>query len=211
MSSHYAAYNAENATRKVIVFVVIVAVHVLVAWAFVNGTAQRIIKAVAPPIVADLIEEKPPEEKPPPPPPVVVQERPPVQVVTPDINISVPADLPPPPITNVTTQPVPPPPPVKAPVVIGTPLTASYMPNTEDYYPPAAKREEREGRPVVHLCVGANGKLTTVEVKASSGSPDLDDGALKIIKAARWKAATSEGKPVDTCKDLAIKFEMKKR
>ncbi|MFT3905061.1 MAG: energy transducer TonB [Steroidobacteraceae bacterium] len=211
MSSYYSTYNSGNSGRKAVVFVGIVAAHVLLAWAFINGTLQRVVKAVAPPIVADLLEEQKQEEKPPPPPPVVVQERPPVQVVTPDINISIPVEAPPPPITNVTTQPVAPVAPPRAPVVVGTGLVTTYAPNSEDYYPPAAKREEREGRPVVHLCVSSAGKITSVDIKQSSGSPDLDEGAVKLGKAMRFKPATAEGKPIDACKDIAVKFEMKKK
>ena len=199
-------------SRRAVAFVAIVVVHVFAIYAFATGLAKRAVQFVTAPLQTDIIQVEKPKDLPPPPPPVDLKERPPVQVVVPDINISVPVEAPPP-ITNVTTQPVitPPPPPKPVPVVPGVPIAAQF-PATEDYYPDASKRANEEGRPVVHFCVGANNRISSADVATSSGFPRLDEAAVKLVKAAeRVKAAQVSGKPVDSCKDVAVKFQLKSR
>jgi outer membrane biosynthesis protein TonB len=36
----------------------------------------------------------------------------------------------------------------------------------------------------------------------------LDEAAVKVAKAARFKPATSEGKPIESCATLPVKFEL---
>lgn len=210
--SYYAQQDSGFLSRRAIAFVAIIGLHILAIWAFSNGllsTGTRFVQTI---LQTNIVETTKPKDLPPPPPPVELKERPPVQVVAPDINISVPVDTPPPPITNTTTQVVPPAPPPKAPVVIavpGTPSTAVF-PATEDYYPPASQRANEEGRPIVHYCVSAAGKITEVSLKTGSGFDRLDQAAVSLVKAAsRIKPATSAGKPVDSCKDVAIKFQLR--
>ena len=52
----------------------------------------------------------------------------------------------------------------------------------------------------MHVCVGPNGKLTEAPTIAqSSGSPRLDEGALKLATAGsgHYQPATEDGKPID--------------
>ena len=44
-------------TRRGLVVVVIVALHVFAAWALNSGLAQKVISMVAPPIEADIVED----------------------------------------------------------------------------------------------------------------------------------------------------------
>ena len=121
---------------------------------------------------------------------------PPVQVIAPDINITIPVEAPPPPITNVTTQAVPPAPPAPRAIVPGTPVKPTFVPDVQDYYPEVSRRNAEEGRAVVKVCVN------------TTGHPLLDEAALKVAKAFRFKPATSEGKPVASCPNLPVKFEL---
>jgi len=204
-----AAYYPQESSvlsKRAIVFVAIVVLHVFVIYAFATGLAksgQRYLQTI---LQTNIIQQEKPKDLPPPPPPVDLKEKPPVQVIAPDINITVPVETPPP-ITNVTTKAAPPPPPPKA-VVPGTPLSRASAPDVADYYPDQARREGQEGRPMVKVCVGANGKLASAEVATSSGFPLLDEAAIKVAKATRYKAATSEGKPVESCASLPVKFEL---
>jgi protein TonB len=86
------------------------------------------------------------------------------------------------------------------------------FPATEDYYPQASRRLEEQGVVVVSVCVDPSGKLSgEPSVATSSGSPRLDEGALKLAKAGsgRYKPATEDGKPVAGCNKFGIRFQLK--
>jgi protein TonB len=194
-------------SKRAIVFLVIVVFHVLVIYAFATGLAKSGQRYLSTILQTTMIQQEKPKDLPPPPPPVDLKEKPPVQVIAPDINITVPVEAPPP-IQNVTTKAAPPPPPTPRAVTPGTPIKPISMPDVHDYYPEQARRDGQEGRAQVKVCVGANGKIASAETATTSGFPALDEAAIKVAKAARFKPATSEGKPVDSCATLPVKFEL---
>lgn len=203
----YYPHDSNFLTRRGIAFLFIIVLHVLAIWAFASGFANNGVRYVETILQTDVIQTEKPKDLPPPPPPVDLKERPPVQVVAPDINITVPVDAPPPPIQVVTTQHVEAPPPPRA-IVPGTPVKPSFVPNVQDYYPDASRRAGEEGRATVKICVNATGKIDSAEIANSTGHPLLDEAALKVAKAFRFKPATSEGKPVASCPSLPVKFEL---
>lgn len=210
MSSSY-AQGSTFGSKRAVALVAIIALHVLVIYAFAKGLATNAVAYVQTIIQTSIIQTEKPKQLPPPPPPVDLKQRPPVQVVAPEVNISIPADTPPPPITMTTTRPVPkaPPAPVRRAPVVRTGASARWR-STEDYYPSASQRANEEGRPVVEYCVSANNRLTSVQVQTSSGFPRLDDAAVALVKAsAPFKAATEDGKPIDSCGRLAVKFQIR--
>ncbi len=194
-------------SKRAIVFIAIVVFHVLVIYAFATGLAKSGQRYLSTILQTTMIQQEKPKDLPPPPPPVDLKEKPPVQVIAPDINITVPVEAPPP-IQNVTTKAAPPPPPTPRAVAPGTPIKPISMPDVHDYYPEQARRDGQEGRAQVKVCVGANGKIVSAETATTSGFPALDEAAIKVAKAARFKPATSEGKPVDSCATLPVKFEL---
>src|SRR5450631_2833525 len=110
MSAYY-PQDASFLSKRAIVFVAILVIHAVVIYAFASGLAksgQRYLQTI---LQTNIIETEKPKDLPPPPPPVDLKERPPVQVIAPDISITIPADAPPPPIQTITTQRVEPPPP----------------------------------------------------------------------------------------------------
>jgi protein TonB len=137
-----------------------------------------------------------------------LKERPPVQVIAPDINITVPVDTPPPPIQTVTTQKVEAPPPPRA-IVPGTPAKPTYVPDVRDFYPDQARRNGTEGRASVKICISNAGKIESADITTSAGDELLDQAAVKVAKAFRFKPATSEGKPVASCMSLPVKFQLR--
>jgi protein TonB len=194
-------------SKRAIVFVAIVVFHILVIYAFASGLAKSGQRYLSTILQTTMIQQEKPKDLPPPPPPVDLKEKPPVQVIAPDINITVPVEAPPP-IQNVTTKAAPPPPPAPRAVAPGTPIKPISMPDVHDYYPEQARRDGQEGRAQVKVCVGANGKIVSAETATTSGFPALDEAAIKVAKAARFKPATSEGKAVDSCATLPVKFEL---
>ena len=205
-------HDSQFFTRRGVVFLAIVALHQLIIWAFATGLARKALDLVAPPIQADVVQEVEKKDEPPPPPPPQM-ERPPVEVPPPDVSIDLPAEAPPTAITDVTDKHVVAPPPQPAHQVVRTqPGTTKGFPASEDYYPSASQRLGESGAALVHACVGANGRLTAAPtLEKTSGSPRLDDGALKLAKAGdgKYKPATEDGKPVDACFTFRVTFQLK--
>lgn len=189
-----------------------VVLHIILIWGFAAGLGHELVKFVAPPLDTSIIEEAKVDDKPPPPPPPEL-ERPPVQVVAPEINITLTPDAPPPPIQVTTTRPVitaPPPPAPPAVVVPDTPLKAVSIANPEDMYPSAAKQAGQEGVARVKICISEANKIESVEVGESSGFPLLDDAGVRVAKTGRYQAAKKGGKPIASCANLPIRFSLKK-
>src|ERR1019366_7150090 len=206
MSAYY-PQDPSFLSKRAIVFVAILVIHAVVIYAFASGLAksgQRYLQTI---LQTNIIQTEKPKDLPPPPPPVDLKERPPVQMIAPDINITVPVDLPPPPITNVTPNPPPPPPPPRAPPA-PTKLEVTYKPDISNYYPEQARRDGQEGRAQVKICINTSGKVESAEIASSSGFPILDEAAIKVGRAFRFKPPTQEGKPVATCPVLPVKFEL---
>jgi protein TonB len=201
-------HDSSYAQRRLVVFVWIVAVHVFLIWAFASGLAKRVVELVTPPIEISTIDEIKTDDVPPPPPPPEL-ERPPVQVVAPEITINLTPDAPPPPIAVITTQAPITPAPRPAPVA-STSVKPISIPNPDDMYPSTSRSAGQEGRPVVTVCVSEASKLESVELAESSSFPLLDEAAVKVAKGGRYKAATVEGKPVRQCVKLPVKFQLKK-
>jgi protein TonB len=194
---------------RIAVFIVIVAFHVLLIWALANGLAHRVVELIAPPIETSLIEEIKKQDTPPPPPPPKM-ERPPVEVPPPDVTIDIPVETTSTAITNVTDKPVVrPPPPPSAVSRTGAKLDIKHSPTTDDYYPASSKRLGEEGVTTVKACVSPDGRTSgTAEISKSSGFAKLDEAAVKWASAARWTAATEDGKPVATCSQFNVRFKL---
>src|SRR5262245_6147534 len=204
-------HDSQYATRRATIFAVILGLHVLVLWVVASGLARRIVETVAPPIETSLIEEVQERDTPPPPPPPEF-ERPPVEVPPPDVAIDIPVDTAQSTaITDVTDKPVPrAPPPPPPPKNVKKASLGKNFPNSEDYYPAAAKRLGEEGSPTVKVCIGPNGKLTEEPtIAASSGNARLDEGAIKLAKAGRYVAGSVDGVPSTDCLSFRVKFELK--
>jgi TonB family protein len=86
------------------------------------------------------------------------------------------------------------------------------FPNTEDFYPPPAIRLREAGIAIVGVCVDSLGRLTgTPAIERSSGSPRLDEGALKLAKAGsgHYRPTTEDGRPVSACYPLRVRFQLR--
>lgn len=91
----------------------------------------------------------------------------------------------------------------------------------EPYWPPIApesptpaiKRVAEDGVSTVRVCVNEKGRLTSEPTTANtSGSARLDEAALKLARAGtgHYRASTEDGKPVNSCYSLAVRFQPKK-
>jgi periplasmic protein TonB len=207
-------HDSQFFTRRTVVLFGIIALHVFIAWALATGLARRAIELVAPPLETAVIDEVKQQDQPPPPPPPQM-ERPPVEVPPPDVNIEVPVETQSTAIRDTTNEPVklaPPPQPAPRNVVKTPGGPGKNFPSTDDYYPSASARLGESGTATVHVCTDTKGKLTEEpSIAETSGTARLDEGALKLAKAAsgRYKAATEDGNPVNSCFGFRIKFQLR--
>jgi protein TonB len=201
--------DASFLSTRAIVLIVIIVLHVLLAYGLATGLARKAIELIAPPIQSDIIEEVQQHDLPPPPPPPEF-ERPPVEVPPPDINIDVPVEAAPSTaIQDVSDKPQSKAPPPHASTRTN-PSTGKNFPNSADYYPAASMRLGEEGSAIVHACVGPAGKLSEEPTIAkTSGSARLDEGAIKLAKAGRYISGTEDNKPTTACFNMSIKFQLK--
>jgi protein TonB len=206
-----AAYAQDSGffTRRGIVVVAIIGIHVLVMYALASGLARKIVEVVAPNIEADIVEEVKNDEEPPPPPPPEM-ERPPVEVPPPEVSIDLPMETTTTAIQDVTDKPPPPAPP-PPPRVAGSPAKMKSAVDPDQFYPPGAKRREEQGSPVVQACVGPNGRLVREPViTETSGVPELDGAAVKVAKANRYTPAMEGGTALpESCVRFKVKFVIK--
>jgi len=187
----------------------VVALHIVIGWALVNGLARRVIEVVKAPIETKIIEEikKPPPEVPPPPPPKLAAPPPPF-IPPPEINIEIPKVTPPPTITTVTTTPPPPgPPPVARPAPVAPqPLVrreykASYR--VEPTFPRDAIRRGINGRVVAWVHVAPAGNVTNVEIRSSTNRV-FDREVIRAL--SQWKF---NPEPVGFIGEYEIVFNLK--
>jgi periplasmic protein TonB len=186
-----------------VAFAAIVAVHALIAWAFITGFGQQVLHQAQQILETTIIKQDEAKDTPPPPPKPEMDRPPPPSVPIPIINVNVPIEAP----AMVVTKAAPPPKAVMT--VAATPVKTIRQPDCgEDYYPAQALRLNQQGSAVVRICVGPNNKIDgPIELVTSSGFPALDDAAGKCLAAGGYKAGTVEGKPVRACKEVKVTFK----
>ncbi|HTW36493.1 MAG TPA: energy transducer TonB [Rhizomicrobium sp.] len=195
----------QSTSRRFVSFGFVVLFHVFVIYAFASGLANHLVEKIPTDIITKVEPPKLPDIKPPPPPPPDLAKPPPPYVPPPDIVIQQQAAN-----TNAITvqhqAPVAPPPPKPAGITAPA-LIAGGARCQQSYYPPIAIRLNQEGTTTVDVHVSADGAVTGVDIKDSSGHDSLDQAAIKCITNAwRFKPAMQNGQPVATSRQFAIKW-----
>jgi protein TonB len=119
-SIHRRPYPGTNPGRRTIGWLAVVALHILILWALVTGTARKGLELIKKPMEAAVIQEviiPPPPPPPPPPPKEIVKPQPKSEAPPPPFVP--PPEVAPPSTTAPVIQAAPTPPP--APVVIAPP------------------------------------------------------------------------------------------
>jgi periplasmic protein TonB len=188
---------------------IVVALHVLVAWAIVNGLGTRIVSKVTEAVETKLIEEvkpPPPPETPPPPPPPEMKAPPPpfippvevqVQQPPPPQNTIAAATTTPPPTTSLA-PPAPPAPPAPATKPAGpsrTEAVADFNTCARPEYPKSSLRNEETGTTTLQFLIGVSGNVMDSKLQKSSGFRDLDRAAQSALSKCRFKPAMVDGQP----------------
>ncbi len=197
--------------RRGIALIAVLLLHVILGWGFYTGLAGNLIQKIIPPVEIAQIDKPKQVDKPPPPPPKLEEVKP--YVPPPEFVDIAAAPVETTAITTVTTvqqaapvvqAPAPPPTP-------GTPIRQDPkhpLHIGEEYYPDASKRANEEGRCIVTITVGVDGKISNEAIQTSSGFPRLDDACLKGVHGQRMLPATEDGKPVAKTVTIPIVWKL---
>jgi len=89
----------------------------------------------------------------------------------------------------------------------GTSAHPDYGVNPKPPYPMLARRMGIQGVVILRVHVRADGSIATAELAHSSGSPLLDDSALKTVREQwRFLPAQLDGTPVESWVEVPIRF-----
>jgi protein TonB len=188
---------------------IVVLLHVLVAYGVVTGLGKRMVSKMAEAVETKMIEEQappPPKEVPPPPPPPEMKAPPPPFIPPVEVNVQ-----PPPPVQSAiaassaakpaTTelarpQPAPPPaPPAANPNPVRVAASADFSTCAKPEWPKASLRNEETGTVTLSFLIGVDGRVADSKIVKSSGYRDLDKAAVTGIGRCRFKPGLNDGKP----------------
>jgi TonB family protein len=209
--SGYIDVSAPISSRSLALFAII-GLHVALIFAFANGLVQRISGEKFIPIVANSIElEQRSVEAPIPVKPMLDTFK--IPVPKPLAPIEAAPDAP----TGSTIDESP------ERTQSGTAVAAindslihagigRNFPNPDAFYPASAIRQEIEGKAIVRVCIGPDGKLAQApQIAQSTQSRMLDEAALHLARAGSYVAGSRGGVAVTDCFNFQTKFQIKNR
>ena len=86
---------------------------------------------------------------------------------------------------------------------------ASVLRRYQPGYPQSARRDKVEGRVMLDVQVNSNGRVGSVRVITSSGSPVLDSTAIAAVKRWSFSPAQEQGRPVSSQVHVPFRFSLK--
>jgi TonB family protein len=207
------AHAAQVLPARGMLFLAIVAFHVVLAYLFASGLITQTIRIMVPdrmkvvPIEPERPKAPPVENPTVVPPPITIAhavlpdpDLPPINMEPDNTAISVPM------MPGTTLTPVVPPEPAPLPLRL---VGRNVMPNSADYYPPQKIREGTEGSAEVRSCVSPAGKLDgTPTIEASSGDPSLDKAAVRLARDGKYARAMRGDTPVPNCYRFRVTFTL---
>jgi len=105
--------------------------------------------------------------------------------------------------STVATAPAAPP----APARIELPSSdAAYLNNPKPSYPALSRRLGEQGKVVVRVLIGVDGRAQQAEIRSSSGYDRLDQAALATVRSWRYVPGTRNGVPEAMWFNVPINF-----
>jgi TonB family protein len=208
----YGGFDFSRLSRRTLALILIVCLHMAVFYVYLTDFTRPATPASPQDMHAAVLSQARQPERPArlPPPSLAVLTR--LSLPKPYVALDFPAD--PKTITvahSLVPGPVPAPipPPQATRLVLGGP--GAGFPSTEDYYPAVARRLGETGAATIRVCVNPLGRLTSdPTLLQSSGSAQLDEGALRLARAGsgHYRPSTENGRPVTACYAFRIKFQL---
>ena len=200
-------------SQRAVMFLGIVAFHVVLIYLFASGLAATAIQLVIPQTEVSFIKDPPRIDEPPP--RIDATLTPP-----PELDIGPVPDVPnngddggDTAITRTAVAFDPPAVPKGVERVEPIHLVGkNQLPNTEDYYPPSVRRDGIQGATEVTVCVDERGKRTgEPTVIRSSGDARLDKGALAVARDGKYARSARGETFVPNCYGFRIIFTFAKQ
>jgi protein TonB len=83
---------------------------------------------------------------------------------------------------------------------------AAYLNNPRPSYPALSRRLGEQGKVVVRVLIGVDGKAQQAEIRSSSGYDRLDQAALATVRSWRYVPGTRGGVPEAMWFNVPINF-----
>ena len=198
---------------------VVIALHAVVLGAVIVAKGPRIVPR--PPVIQliPIAPETVPDPLPPPPNPRTArpEQRPtnPLPEVTlPPLPRTGAIELPPlPPLPPIDFGPVGPAAggetvPKAAPVMVEAAVDPRYADALQPPYPPTLARAEIEGRAIVRVLVGTDGRVKQVELVSADDPAFFEATARQARRAWRFRPATRDGVAIEGWRTMTVRFRL---
>lgn len=96
-----------------------------------------------------------------------------------------------------------------APVLVDPSPDPRFAGAFQPPYPPAMQRMGREGKVVVRVLIGSDGRVKSANIVASDDEAFSSVTLRQALSRWRFRPATRDGAPVEGWKTLTVRFEMK--
>ncbi|MEJ6022159.1 energy transducer TonB [Ramlibacter sp. PS4R-6] len=210
---HHRKYGQKDPTRRMIGWGVVIAIHALIMWALITGTARDALKIIKKPLEAAVIQEVIIPPPPPPPPPKEIVKPTPKLEAPPPPFIPPPEVKPPetsaPVIPSVTTPPpappviAPPPPPAAPPAPSGRQEMGVACPTqTKPEMPRQALRDGTTGLVRAQALI-RDGRVVSVDILSG---PRIFHAAVREAMM-QYKCITTTGGDIVATQEFNFKQE----
>lgn len=99
-------------------------------------------------------------------------------------------------------------PPVHVPVELGAQLDSRYADSFQPDYPFGERQAEHEGRVVVRVLIGVDGRVKAVEQVSAASRSFFEETRKRALAKWRFKPATRDGIPVEAWKEVGVSFHL---
>ncbi len=96
----------------------------------------------------------------------------------------------------------------KPPVLVDSRIDPRYAADFQPFYPPSERRIGREGRVVVRVLIGTDGRVHAVEPVSATSDAFLDATRRRALERWRFKPAMRDGVAVESWREMAVRFQL---
>jgi protein TonB len=201
------AQQSRNPARHLTAISVVVLLHLIIAYALINGLARKVVEIYQKPvevaILADIPTQVIEQQQTPPPPPPPPKPRPVIQPPKPKPPAprpKIPVAVTPAPVTSVAPSVASGPP---RPVSVGVVCPNHLAVRSRVPYPPLALQQGLNGEVLIEFTVGVGGEIGNVQVLKSSNAM-FERAASGAVRGLR---CVGQGQPVRVRVPFAFRVE----
>lgn len=209
--------------RRLLIALSVLLLHVGVLWGLQSGLMRRAVEVIIPgEVLSEFVSPPAPAaakpQTPAPPKPVPEPPRPQVQPAPP-LPPAVTSPEPAPVVAAPAAATAPTAPAIEAstaatapaapptPARIALPSSdAAYLNNPKPSYPALSRRLGEQGKVVVRVLIGVDGRAQQAEIRSSSGYERLDQAALATVRNWRYVPGTRNGIPEAMWFNVPVNF-----